>query len=306
MSRKTYLEIARLRQLIKGDRVPTFQIRVTRACFSHLMTPPSPASPLPRFRGTSPPSRRHRIGSARPRSPPPTSPLRGPSLLPDSTPPVVRYSNTPAHTIDLSTLTPSRFLLQREKQLPYRDAHGRVNLPLVQQSLEAARAGDLPAHADDIAIIAKLEKWARHAERALSSPGQQSPDQPGRAPSLTSDTHSLGASQPKGNRSSRLENANQENLPLSLRKPRRACVDALANEQRSPIKRPRSDSDDCSSHPDGKRLLLRPPLSPISKCDVEKEHAPHLSSQSSSSSEDNVYTVESILEESDRGFLIRW
>ena len=80
----------------------------------------------------------------------------------------ISYSYSPAATVDLGALTRSRFLLQRQRLLPYRDVLGRVNLNLVQASLDALRSGRVTAGDKTPEITARLVSWEKHAQKNLA------------------------------------------------------------------------------------------------------------------------------------------
>ena len=77
----------------------------------------------------------------------------------------IKYDYSPAATVDLGALTRSRFLLQRQRLLPYRDVLGRVNLNLVQASLDALRSGRVTAGDKTPEITARLVSWEKHAQK---------------------------------------------------------------------------------------------------------------------------------------------
>ena len=201
---------------------------------------------------------------------------------PAAPPNLVRYSNTPARDIDISTLTPSRFLLQRERQLPYRDADGSVNLELVRQSLETAR--ELPNV--DETIVAKLEKWERHAERAITTGNLPSPYRPSRHASPVSTARLQSSSrQPQLTRRLTMAAAEDgaapdEELPLSLRKPSRSRGEneaagaeaAGSSPTKSPSKRPRLDAGSRRGSP------MRSPMRPTAQARAGSSHASPLRS----------------------------
>ena len=72
------------------------------------------------------------------------------------------FANSPLCTVDVMSLKPSRFLLEAERRLPYRDENGKVHLALCRRS-----AGELDGVPDEVA--AKLRKWVSHAERWAKS-----------------------------------------------------------------------------------------------------------------------------------------
>ena len=80
----------------------------------------------------------------------------------------IKYDYSPAATVDLGALTRSRFLLQRQRLLPYRDVLGRVNLNLVQASLDALRSGRVTAGDKTPEITARLVSWEKHAQKNLA------------------------------------------------------------------------------------------------------------------------------------------
>ena len=72
------------------------------------------------------------------------------------------FANSPLCTVDVMSLKPSRFLLEAERRLPYRDENGKVHVALCKRS-----AGELDGVPDEVA--AKLRKWVSHAERWAKS-----------------------------------------------------------------------------------------------------------------------------------------
>jgi predicted DNA-binding WGR domain protein len=72
-----------------------------------------------------------------------------------------KFSNQPLATIDVPELKASRFLLEENRELPYRDAVGLVNVHLCRQSAEQVRKGAVAPPAE---VGVKLEKWLKHAE----------------------------------------------------------------------------------------------------------------------------------------------
>jgi len=75
----------------------------------------------------------------------------------------IEYSDTSISSIEIGSLSRSRFLMQRERRLPYRDEGGKVNIHLLQRSIEDIGAGaacDAPMHAKAIA-------WLRHGQSTL-------------------------------------------------------------------------------------------------------------------------------------------
>ena len=72
------------------------------------------------------------------------------------------FANSPLCTVDVMSLKPSRFLLEAERRLPYRDENGKVHLALCRRSV-----GELDGVPDEVA--AKLRKWVSHAERWAKS-----------------------------------------------------------------------------------------------------------------------------------------
>lgn len=77
----------------------------------------------------------------------------------------IRYSDASPDTIDISSLRKSHFLLQRERQLPFRDDDGAVNLQLVERALRDIAAGTIQCPPDG--IRQRLLGWQRHGKRAL-------------------------------------------------------------------------------------------------------------------------------------------
>lgn len=75
--------------------------------------------------------------------------------------PSVEYSFAAASTVDVTALSASRFLVQRSRQLPYRDAAGRVNVPLLEASVKAIDAG-APCPEE---MVTKARAWLRHARK---------------------------------------------------------------------------------------------------------------------------------------------
>jgi len=250
-------------------------------------------------------------------------------------PAIVRYSNDPASTVDLTALTPSRFILQRERALPYRDSEGRVNLELVRLSLAQARSKD---EIDDD-VVKRLEKWERHAQKSLGSSGPA--PSPLRSPRHATPISGVGpllprraweppsgTGRPQLSRRLTMDEGDNEDhedeLPLSLRKPQRrgrADVDdgLTKDDLSSPVKRPRvGDSRDRSPiRPSPQRRSNSQPLSPIVTYTIANRElhprqadpytcVPIGKQTSSESGSDDVYEVQEILQESERGFLIRW
>lgn len=72
------------------------------------------------------------------------------------------YSNAPLATIDIKALKSSRFLLPEQRQLPFRDDSGAVNLPLTAESKRQLEAGEVPGVTDEVA--SKLHKWYKNAQ----------------------------------------------------------------------------------------------------------------------------------------------
>ena len=72
-------------------------------------------------------------------------------------------SDAPISSIDLSALSRSRFLMQRERRLPYRDEDGKMNLHLLQRSIDQIGAGA----ACDARMHAKAIAWLKHGQSTL-------------------------------------------------------------------------------------------------------------------------------------------
>ena len=77
--------------------------------------------------------------------------------------PLYTDSDAPISSIDLSALSRSRFLMQRERRLPYRDQDGKVNIHLLQRSIDQIGAGA----ACDAQMHAKAIAWLKHGQSTL-------------------------------------------------------------------------------------------------------------------------------------------
>ena len=77
--------------------------------------------------------------------------------------PLYTDSDAPISSIDLSALSRSRFLMQRERRLPYRDQDGKVNIHLLQRSIDQIGAGA----ACDARMHAKAIAWLKHGQSTL-------------------------------------------------------------------------------------------------------------------------------------------
>ena len=96
----------------------------------------------------------------------------------------VEFSDDDPGTIEVAALTSSRFLLQRERLLPYRDAPGRINIPLLERAHAALTDGrvTVPPHLHD-----RVVAWLRHArawrearvgaKRPRDGAGSEEPDE---------------------------------------------------------------------------------------------------------------------------------
>ena len=96
----------------------------------------------------------------------------------------VEFSDDDPGTIEVAALTPSRFLLQRERLLPYRDAPGRINVPLLERAHAALADGRItvPPQLHD-----RVVAWVRHAKawraarvgakRPRDAAGSEEPDE---------------------------------------------------------------------------------------------------------------------------------
>jgi hypothetical protein len=78
----------------------------------------------------------------------------------------VEYSSAAVASIDVSTLSNSRFIDGAARRLPFRDELGRVNLHLVQASLALL---EVEEGAGDEAMRLKLGAWLRHARRSIDT-----------------------------------------------------------------------------------------------------------------------------------------
>lgn len=224
----------------------------------------------------------------------------------------VEYSSQPLGTINENALSDSRFLVPEARKFPYRDVMGRVNLPLCQRSLR--EADDLPA---DDAVRAKLVSWERHARHAI---GSRPTDE-----RMTLDELVEEAIE---------REAENEALPISRRKPRRAAA-ASPRQASDPAPREtivvlRPDDKSAEQEEEGgrlvpgtvtmKRRLFRAPRpgdepSPDTfylRRIAESRRGRGLASctPSDEDEDEDVYEVEAILkEDKDKDgtrFLIRW
>ena len=71
------------------------------------------------------------------------------------------FSDCPLGSIEVVSLKPSRFLDEPRRGLPYRDALGRISLPLLLSSRASVIAGTVIA-SDEQTV--KLTKWIKHAD----------------------------------------------------------------------------------------------------------------------------------------------
>jgi len=230
----------------------------------------------------------------------------------------VMYSSQPLCTIEENTLPDSRFLVPEARKFPYRDANGRVNLPLCQRSLREAEY-----LAEDDPIRSKIVSWERHARRSV---GSRPADERMTLDDLLEEEEE--------------REAKLEALPLSCRKPTRA---AAATPRKASGKVPRetivvlepaqaledgghSESEEEEEVEGGRlaastvtmqRRLFRAPRpgdepSPDTfylRKIAESRRGRRLASRSPSDGEDgDVFEVERILKEDEDGkrFLIRW
>jgi hypothetical protein len=72
-------------------------------------------------------------------------------------------SDAPISSIEVASLSRSRFLMQRERRLPYRDQDGKVNIRLLQRCLDDIGSGV----ACDAAMHAKAIAWLKHGQSTL-------------------------------------------------------------------------------------------------------------------------------------------
>ena len=213
----------------------------------------------------------------------------------------VTYTNSPIRSVNFAELTPSRFLLQKERELPYRDASGAVSLPLVECSLAEARERNLGD-----ALISRLAAWQRHASRSLLTSssgggGTATPDSSASARAAATPprrfSHALPADLQENNEeeegppSKRLrstEPVTPQRPPTSVVTPPRPLATAK-----------RMSSADCPKSPVARRRSSMTPLSPLqSFCQ---------SVLNAESSDSDVYEVERVVKEGESGnFLIRW
>ena len=74
-------------------------------------------------------------------------------------------SDAPIASVDVASLSCGRFLLQKQRLLPYRDEQGRINIHLLQRSLDEIAAG---AATCDAKTHANAKAWLRHGLQALA------------------------------------------------------------------------------------------------------------------------------------------
>jgi len=79
----------------------------------------------------------------------------------------IEYSDAPISSIELTALSRSRFLMQRERKLPYRDQGGMINIHLLQRSINDVGAGA----ACDAQVHAKAIAWLKHGQSTLLGSG---------------------------------------------------------------------------------------------------------------------------------------
>lgn len=79
--------------------------------------------------------------------------------------PTIEYSDAPIASVDVASLSCGRFLLQKQRLLPYRDEQGRINVHLLQRSLDEIAAG---AATCDAKTHANAKAWLRHGLQALA------------------------------------------------------------------------------------------------------------------------------------------
>lgn len=200
----------------------------------------------------------------------------------------IRYVQTPIESVDVSSLSRSRFLNQKTKQLPFRDEHGRIHVGLLEQSLQAIDSGaECPSF-----MAENARAWLRHAHRELSANDEN----------LTLDELLVTAT---GKRKAPEPDEDDRDDPLVATVPR--------PNRRAPLKRL------C-------RTRGMPPLVDVALAASDEDYVPSEGSSSPAVSDDaagseeaavgvldtdaesgdDVYEVERILGEGPKGLRIRW
>ena len=87
-------------------------------------------------------------------------------------------SDAPIASVDVASLSCGRFLLQKQRLLPYRDEQGRINVHLLQRSLDEIAAG---AATCDAKTHANAKAWLRHGLQALAGHAAHRGSGPGAA-----------------------------------------------------------------------------------------------------------------------------
>ena len=96
-------------------------------------------------------------------------PRKAPALImPKSASVEIVYSSEPSTLVDLTALPNTRFLIPSERQLPYRDGCGRVNINLLDASL-AEIESEAWASKDVDALRTRITAWQRAARKSLAA-----------------------------------------------------------------------------------------------------------------------------------------
>ena len=247
-----------------------------------------------------------------------------------SHPPKVEYSDKPLATINLAALTPSRFLLQRERALPYRDEDGRVNIHLVRRSIADVESGRVLASP---AIKDRLAAWRRHAHRSLVAA----------SPAVPSLSRGLQLELTRAEPEEAAVASGKRALVVADKSPRakRRCTRlvALVDENSAHDNTSGGEGSESASGGEGAARMVKmigqatPPRLPATPPRGRMHHAHLLAAEQLAAAEkvargdgqarseegsdggsdgsgeggsDGVYEVAEILREGDKGFLIRW
>jgi len=205
-------------------------------------------------------------------------------IMTATAPATIVYSDAPARTVNVSTLSSSRFLLPRERRLPFRDALGRVNIHLVNRCLREA------AGRENEEVVTKLWAWKRHAQRALDARPEDE--------NLTLDQLCANETVCVGGH----DDSDAEREPPGT----------VSKQRRSLLRPPEPDDEPTADRAHLARCAEQGQRGKKKRrvgADAHASGAVVLSTSSSDKDDDDVYEVEEIKEEDSvggRGFLIRW
>eukprot|EP00320_Phaeocystis_rex_P020923 CAMPEP_0119066816 /NCGR_PEP_ID=MMETSP1178-20130426/9260_1 /TAXON_ID=33656 /ORGANISM="unid sp, Strain CCMP2000" /LENGTH=320 /DNA_ID=CAMNT_0007048443 /DNA_START=86 /DNA_END=1048 /DNA_ORIENTATION=+ len=225
---------------------------------------------------------------------------------------MIEYSDAPVSSIELTALSRSRFLMQRERKLPYRDEGGKVNIHLLQRSINDIRAGA----ACDAEIHAKAIAWLKHGQSTLLGSGatkdaklQQEYDEASEADDENLTLDDLLRAELSSGRTPTGPQRNttrQHDFTVTRldRRVSRKRLRAFSGESGEELFDP-ADSDD-TQQKKGARGPLGSDRSARAQQSASEEEAPVGMLDSAAESGDDVYEVEQVLEERQGRVRLRW